>query len=136
MVSSIRIVPNIQLSELQAMGTSRTGPLYLFAVKTGAKVQTQAAQNLSGKMVKVRSGNLRSSLHSTTEIRGSLLVESVIADASYALMVHDGTEAHDIVPREARVLAWQGASGPAFAMRVHHPGTAGRPFLTDALSVI
>lgn len=136
MASTARITVDIQTDRLMALGNSPAGPIYQFAVRTGAKVQTKAAQNLSGSMVKVRTGNLRSSLHSTTTVRGGLLVESVIADASYALAVHQGQEPHDIVPREARVLAWAGVGGTQFATRVHHPGTQGRPFLTDALSVI
>lgn len=136
MVGTAKITPNIQTARLRALGTSSAGPIYLYAVKTGARVQTQAARNLSGSMVKVRTGNLRSSLHATTEVRGSLLVESVIADAEYALTVHQGADAYDIVPRGARVLAWRSSSGPQFAARVHIPARKGRPFLADALKVI
>lgn len=135
-MTSAKITPDIQIQRLRDLGTSPAGPLYQFAVKIGARVQTQAARNLSGLMVKVRTGNLRSSLSSTTEVRGTMLVETIAADASYAAAVHQGQRPHDIEPREARVLAWPGADGPAFATRVHHPGTSGKPFLTDALSEV
>lgn len=138
MASTARITVDIMTDRLLALGTSPAGPLYVRMVTLGARVQTKAAQNLSGSMVKVRTGNLRSSLSSATEVRGTLLVETVTADASYALDVHEGTRPHLILPRTGRVLAWKPASGGpmVFSTRARHPGTTGRPFLADALDVI
>lgn len=136
MASSSRVTTTVQSNRLMALGTSSAGPLYLYSAKLGAMVQTQAQRNLSGLMVKVRTGNLRSSGSTTTEVRGTKLVESVIFDAAYALAVHQGSRAHDVVPRSARVLAWQASGGPQFAARVHIPAQRGRPFLSDALKVI
>lgn len=138
MTSSAKFTTNIQTQQLTALGTSRAGPIYLYAAKLGARVMTQAARNLSGRMVKVRTGNLRSSGHTTTVVTGAKLIESVIYDAEYALAVHEGQKPHDIDPKGARVLAWTPAGGGTtqFAARVHHPGARGRPFLSDALSVI
>lgn len=136
MASSARITVNIQTSRLEDLGRSASGPLFMYMVKLGAKVETAAKRNASGSIVGVRTGNLRSSVHSSTQVRGSKLVETVAADASYALAVHQGTRAYDIVPVQAKVLAWKGPAGPVFATRAHHPATKGRPFLTDALSAI
>lgn len=136
MPSSARITPQILADRLMALGTSPAGPIYLHMAKLGARVETRAKQNLSGAMVKVRTGNLRSSVHPTTEVRGTRLVESVIADAEYAVAVHEGSKAHDVVPVGKKVLAWKSATGPVFAMRAHIPAQAGRPFLVDALTVI
>lgn len=136
MASSARFIPDIQVQRLQQLGTSPTGPLYLYMLKNEALVETQAKRNVSGSMVNVRSGNLRSSIHSTTQVRGTKLVGTISADAAYALAVHNGTAAHDIVPVNGRVLAWEAPSGTAFATIVRHPGTKGKPFLTDALTVI
>jgi hypothetical protein len=64
-----------------------------------------------------------------------------IAAASYALYVHEGTRAHDIRPRNAKVLAFPGAGSATlsgrprkggkiiFAKRVRHPGTKANPFM-------
>lgn len=136
MVSTARVVTTIQTDRLISLGTSPSAPLYRHMVTLEAKVETQAKRNVSGSMVKVRTGNLRSSGHSATVVRGTRLVGQVIFDAEYALAVHQGTRPHDITPVRARVLAWQAPGGTQFATRVHHPGTKGRPFLTAALSAI
>lgn len=136
MASSNQITPDIQVQRLTALGTSPAGPLFRYMVTLEAKVETQAKRNASGSIVGVRTGNLRSSIHSDTVIRGTTLVGQVIADAEYALAVHEGQRAHDIEPNRSRVLAWQAPEGMRFATRVHHPGTRARPFLTDALQVI
>lgn len=142
MASSAKITTTIQTQRLIAMGTSSSGPLYLHMVKLEAKVETQAKRNASGSIVKVRTGNLRSSIHPGTEVRGTKLVGLVIADAEYALPVHEGSKAHDVVPTRKKVLAWKGAGGSknkpnlVFAKRARIPAQPGRPFLRDALDVI
>lgn len=137
MASTARITTTIQTGRLEDLGRSPAGPLFQYMVKLEAKVQTRAARNVSGPMLKVRTGNLRSSLRSSTEVRGAKLVGTVAADAPYALALHEGTRAHDIVPVRAKVLTWTGPTGsPVFAMRAHHPATKGRPFLVDALEAI
>lgn len=137
MPSSARIVPSIQTSRLEDLGKSPSGPLFLHMVKLEAKVQTRAVQNVSGKMLNRRTGNLASSIHPSTEIRGSKLVGAITADAEYALALHEGTKEYDIEPVRAKVLRWEApGGGVVYAMRAHHPATEGRPFLVDALEAI
>lgn len=136
MGSSATVRPAIEEMQLVALGTSQTGPLFKFMVSLDAKVETQAKRNASGPIVGVRTGNLRSSGHSAIDVRGRTLVGQVIFDASYALTVHEGAAAHDIVPVRAKVLAWQAAGGPRFAYKVHQPARRGRPFLTEALRTV
>jgi hypothetical protein len=65
-----------------------------------------------------------------------------IASASYALYVHEGTKAHDIVPRNKKALRFPADGGSAtlagrvrkggkvrFAKRVRHPGTKANRFM-------
>lgn len=134
--TTAKLTPTVQVQQLQQLGLSTAGPLYIQMAKMTAKVETQAKKNASGTIVKVRTGNLRASTHSAIEIRGLTLVGAVISDASYALAVHEGTGPHEILPSRAGVLAWKGPSGPVFARSVQHPGTKARPFLTDALSAV
>lgn len=138
MTSSARITPDIQVDRLIDMGRSSAGPLFMHMVKLEAKVETAAKRNASGPIVGVRTGNLRSSIHPATEVRGTLLVGIVAADAPYALAVHEGTKEYDIVPVRAKVLAWKppGGGGPIFSMKSHQPARKGRPFLTDALTAL
>lgn len=62
----------------------------------------------------------------------------------YAAAVEFGTNAHVIVPRRRKVLAWggartlggrlrKGARATNFARRVNHPGTRARPYLLPGL---
>lgn len=62
----------------------------------------------------------------------------------YAAYVEYGTRAHEIIPRQASVLAWggertlggrlrAGSRATHFARRVRHPGTKPHPFLVPGL---
>lgn len=57
------------------------------------------------------------------------------SESPIALLHHEGTRPHTIVPRVARVLRFtpKGGSGFVFAMRVQHPGTQPNRYLTDNL---
>jgi len=49
-----------------------------------------------------------------------------------ALLHHEGTAPHTIVPRRARILAFPDAMGQmVFTKMVHHPGTMPNRYLTD-----
>ena len=57
-----------------------------------------------------------------------------LGGVTYARAVHDGSRAHDIRPKRRRSLRFVGASGGfVFRRVVHHPGTAARPFMTQAI---
>lgn len=134
----------VDRARLIAMGTSRAGPIFRHMAALGARIESKAKRNASGAIVKVRTGNLRASIH-TDMSTGPASVKGVVeADAPYALAVHEGQKPHDIRPltvrvgsgrnRRGGVLRWTGPGGqPRFATRVHHPGTHARPFLRDAL---
>lgn len=59
-------------------------------------------------------------------------------DHPIALLHHEGTRPHTIVPRTAKVLRFKsgGASVHIFRPRVQHPGTKPNRFLTDALRAV
>lgn len=59
----------------------------------------------------------------------------VIADTDYSLAVHEGTRPHVIRRKPpGKVLRFPSRGGTiVYAPKVDHPGTAGQPFLTDAL---
>lgn len=48
----------------------------------------------------------------------------------YALMVHQGTRPHTIVPRRSKSLRFRVGGRIVYATRVSHPGTSPDPFLT------
>lgn len=81
----------------------------------------------------VNFGNLRNS-HKATPIvvSGTKVSGAVVADAAYALPVHEGSRPHVIRPAGAKVLSWIGGNGRVFAREVHHPGAPPRPWLRNA----
>lgn len=60
-------------------------------------------------------------------------VAFVGSDHPIALIHHEGSRPHTIVPRRARFLVFypRGGNTLVFARKVNHPGTKGNRFLTD-----
>lgn len=56
------------------------------------------------------------------------------AAAAYASFIEDGTQPHEILPKNAKALRWfEGGDGdPIFAKRVNHPGNEPMPFMQPA----
>lgn len=62
------------------------------------------------------------------------LAISVGSTVRYALMHHEGTRPHVIMPHNAQALRWVDEQGVVhFARIVHHPGTRPNHYLTDNL---
>lgn len=58
------------------------------------------------------------------------------SDQPYAEYVIKGTRPHEIVPRRAKVLAFEGSGGEmVFTKRARHPGTPPNNFAHDALVI-
>lgn len=112
------------------------GPVYAHWLKVLMRIDARAKENLSGSMVKVRTGNLRSSQSvPVVLVVGTTIVGISQNTASYAAAVHDGTRPHPILPVRARVLRFTpaAADAPVFAVAVMHPGTQPKPFLREAM---
>lgn len=67
-----------------------------------------------------------------TMLDGNKGVVALSTAVPYGVYVHEGTKAHNIMPREKKVLRFVGRVGLTFASRVKHPGTKSDPFLYDA----
>ena len=107
------------------------GPVAQRLLMLGYRVEAAAKSNAP-----VDTGRLAGSI--TTILSGGMggIECQVGTNVEYAIMVHEGTRAHTIVPRSARMLRFESRGGVVFARRVNHPGTAGRPFLVQALGAI
>lgn len=86
-------------------------------------------------------GNLRDSIVKRVQTTGGGRgMPRVIVGSQHpiALIHHEGTRPHVIVPVKARALRFPGAtqSGWVFAKIVHHPGTAPNRYLTDNLPLV
>lgn len=64
---------------------------------------------------------------------GTSIEGSVVADAPYALPVHDGARPHAIYAFRARALSFVQGGVRRFARSVQHPGNQPNPFLEVAL---
>lgn len=58
---------------------------------------------------------------------------TVGADVPYALLHHEGTKPHVILPSNGRFLRFQKGSQVIFTERVFHPGTKPNPYLRSQL---
>lgn len=108
---------------------SPTGPVAKDLAKRGAKL-TQLAR----RQVGVSSGVTRSSIYYIVSngVGGELEV-TVGANSRVALMHHNGTRPHVILPRHSSMLRFSRNGRVVFARRVLHPGTRPNRFLTDNL---
>lgn len=125
------------------------GQVWLYMVKTMAEVDTRAKHYLSGVMVGVDTGNLRSNQGPPTVLQVGGNVLGVLENtAAYSFWVHEGTKPHEIRPLHKKWLYFEpsaanyaagsggGRTGTGqfvFAKAVQHPGTEPRPFLRRAL---
>jgi phage gpG-like protein len=95
------------------------------------ELEAQVRANLSGAILRSRSGVLLNSISSDLEDDGSAFTASVESDnVPYAGILEYGgkTAAHDIVPSKAKVLAFFTGGTQRFARIVHHPGSVIRAF--------
>ena len=98
------------------------------------------ADKLSGQVLAVRSGLLRSSISSTVDVDGDQVRARVFVapGVKYAAIQEFGgrTAPHDITPDKARALSFLVGGARLFATIVHHPGSAlpARSYLRSSLS--
>ena len=95
------------------------------------ELEAQVRANLTGAILRSRSGALLNSISSDLEDDGSTFAVSVESDdVAYAGILEYGgkTAAHDIVPSKAKALAFVTGGAQRFARIVHHPGSVIRAF--------
>lgn len=73
-------------------------------------------------------GQLRESIHAHPKVTGSTASVEFSSSVPYARYVIEGTPAHLIVPRNARVLRWESSGQVFYRDRVNHPGAKANPF--------
>jgi hypothetical protein len=104
-----------------------------------ARDMTRRATNVqlaARGQVRVRSGRLRRNIVKrgpAPNSQGGQTVEVGAYNLDYALLHHEGTRAHTIVPVNAKVLHFKVGGVDVFVRRVEHPGTAPNHYLTDNL---
>jgi hypothetical protein len=91
-------------------------------------------QGLARRQVGVRTGTLKKSIRYQVVRDGKGLVATVGANNRIALMHHNGTKPHIILPRRAQTLRFYSHGRIVYSKMVFHPGTKPNRYLTDNLS--
>ena len=99
---------------------------------TGRYMKKIGLQILAGAkaMVGVRTGRLRRSLHMRQGLKGRTQYVEVGSNVSYAYMHHEGTRRHTIRAHEGRLMRFNVGGKVVYAVKVNHPGTKPRKYLT------
>jgi hypothetical protein len=126
-----------------AMTRSPTGAVARDLVRRAKLVETAARQQIrlghvagGPRTRKVANRNLRDTIRTRIAYTDwQPPVAFVGSDHPIALIHHEGSKPHTIVPRRAKALAFYSsrAGGMIFTKRVNHPGTKPSRFLTDNL---
>lgn len=119
---------SINKSGVQQETTGSSGSVMRLVQRTVDEAESLAVQSAPVDKGGLRGSHVKSPIIST----GTQVIGGVEAQTDYAMFVHEGTRPHVIVPRRAKVLAWQSNSGVAFAKRVNHPGTKAQPWLAKS----
>jgi len=125
-VRRIRLELSVAQIRTQAMAASRRR-----VVDVTRKVLNQATVDCP-----VDTGNLRVHHRQRIVELAGRVVGTVYNDAVYAAAVHDGSRQHMVRPVRAKVLAFDGDDGTAFAAWANIPAREGRPWLTKAASKV
>lgn len=134
-MTAIRLVPN--QSALHELLRSQGGAVGKYLAVQGTKVQERAKQQVGySDNTESGHGHLRDTIVKRfVNVNGGLSMY-VGSDHPIALLHHEGTSPHEIVPTNAQVLRFTVGGTVIFATRVSHPGTKPNRYLVDALHAI
>lgn len=129
------LVLHVDPNSLVGLGTRAGAPIHAHFTATLLRIDRRAKEYVSGSMLKVRTGNLRSSFSPPRVIvTGGRIVGILENTASYAEALHNGSKPHEIRARNVKVLTgWTYQGSPVFTPVVHHPGTKAKPFMRQAM---
>jgi len=131
-VAQVNINHKMNRSYVKAALTQSPGVRRAMLLR-GVAVQTAAKQRLNEAPRRIDTGRLRNSIQIQEVQKRGVIGVRVGTNVDYALVIHNGSRPHIILPRNASVLSWVGPTGRVFAARVNHPGFPANPFLTDGL---
>jgi hypothetical protein len=118
----------LSLGAIQSLLNSPQGPVAMDMMRRGRKVEA-----LAKRLAPVDTGRLAGSIVTVQINVGGKPGAGVGTNVEYALYVHDGTRAHPIAPKRAKVLRFKAGGSVVFTSKVNHPGTKAVPFLENAL---
>jgi hypothetical protein len=93
-------------------------------------------QQAARAQVGVDTGKLKSSIHIRRGRSGPGQYVEIGSPLSYALMHHEGTSPHPIVPKRTSVLRFSAGGRMVYTRLVLHPGTRPNRYLSDHLYLV
>ena len=102
-------------------------------VRRDMQQRLNRVQALAKRIVGHKTGLLRNSIKTRLYTASGILVGEVFSNVSYALMHHEGTRPHIIVPVRAEMLRFKVGGRIVYVQKVSHPGTKANPYLRTAL---
>lgn len=116
---------------LDQLLNSPTGPVGRYLYGRGLKVLLAARAQVG-----VDTGRLKASLHMEHSRRGPGQQVKIGSPLNYALIHHEGSRPHIIVPKRAETLRFSSRGRVVYTRVVRHPGTKPNKYLTDNLYLI
>ena len=110
---------------------SPTGPVGRYLYGRGLRVLIAARSQVG-----VSTGRLKASLHMEHSRRGPGQQVKIGSPLNYALVHHEGSRPHIIVPKRAETLRFSSRGRIVYTRVVRHPGTKPNKYLTDNLYLI
>jgi HK97 gp10 family phage protein len=137
-ITAVVVGDEAVIARLNAMGPDLRRGLARAVTRLGFELQRKVqAEKLTGQVLRVRTGSLRSSIHTQVSAAGDQVAASVGTNIRYA-RIHEygGTiPAHTVTPKSARALAFFWKGEQRFFRRVEIPAVTmpERSFLRSAL---
>ena len=118
-------------AEMDFLLNSPSGTVGRYLARKGRLITAMAKAQVG-----VQTGALRASIHMrhSRDSRGQFV--KIGSSLNYALLHHEGTKPHIIVPDRATVLRFVSRGRVVYAHAVMHPGTKANRYLTDNLKLV
>ena len=123
------VIYQIDRPGIAAVTRNPAGPVGSHLRKIGRKLVILAKRDVG-----VETGKLRQSIHYTVLTGASGLILHVGSNDPIALIHHEGTRPHIIMPNRSRALRFRQGGTMVFARQVRHPGTRANPYLSKHLA--
>jgi len=141
MAGAVEVKFVIDNAALNGLLRGPSGPVYIDMIRRAEILQRAAKAQIpiGEKPNRTSRGHLKESVVKRLypNSNGQVLLEVWVgSDHPNAVMVHEGTRPHIILPKNAKALAFVADGRLVFAMIVHHPGTSPNHYLTDNLPLV
>ena len=134
MITAVLIGDQQVIARLNAMPDRLRSGIARAVTRLAIETQARVQQKLSGQVLKVRTGVLRSSINYKVEQNATGVTATVGTNVKYGKFHEFGVpHSWQIFPKSARALAFELNGKTIFAKRVTHPPLPERSFLRSAL---